>query len=165
MIKQTKKRSRRISKQSSIIEAYLPVNKNSFGQKQRAWVVFVDEERIFWLRWLRAGYRHCFVILNDEEHWLAIEPLASCLEVTVLPSPPDFNLPEWLRGQGHQVVEASLQRRVDKIAPLAPLNCVEVCKRVLGLRTPFVITPYQLYRHLSGILSNIKLQTTGASNG
>ncbi|HCM83708.1 MAG TPA: hypothetical protein DIS76_03990 [Rhodospirillaceae bacterium] len=144
----------------------MPANKNSFGQKQRAWVVFTDEDRIFWLRWLRPGYRHCFMIMNDDEHWLAVEPLASCMEVTVLPSPPDFNLPEWLRGQGHQVVEASLQRNVQKTAPIAPLNCVEVCKRVLGLRALYILTPYQLYRHLSGILAQAKTtKTTGENHG
>jgi hypothetical protein len=129
-------------------DAYLPARKNSFGQYQRVWVVFTDESRIPWLRWLRPGFRHCFAILNDSEHWLALEPLASCLEVTVLPSPADFNLPEWLRGQGHRVVEAALQRKVFHTAPFAPLNCVEVVKRLLGIRAPWLLTPYQLYRHV-----------------
>jgi hypothetical protein len=129
-------------------DAYLPARQNSFGQYQRVWVVFTDEARIWWLRWLRPGFRHCFAILNDSDHWLAVEPLASCMEVTVLPSPADFNLPEWLRGQGHRVVEAALQRKMYHAAPFAILNCVEVVKRLLGIRAPWILTPYQLYRHL-----------------
>jgi hypothetical protein len=147
-------------KRQSLIQAYLPANKNSFGQTQRAWVVFTDEDRIFWLRWLRAGFRHCFIILNDGDHWLAMEPLAHATEVTVLPSPPDFNLPEWLQGQGHQVVEAALQRDSQRTAPLAPMNCVEAVKRVLGLRRPLIVTPYQLYMHLSALLA--QAQKAGA---
>jgi hypothetical protein len=136
------------SKKKSLLESYFPGNRNSFGQIQRAWVVFADENKIFWLRWLRPGFRHCFVVLNDGEHWLALEPLHSCLEVTVLPSPPDFNLPVWLRGQGHHVVEAALQRDMTCMAPIALLNCVEVVKRFLGLRRLFILTPYQLFHHL-----------------
>jgi hypothetical protein len=133
---------------SLMAAAYLPPQQNSFGQYQRAWVVFTDESRIWWLRWLRPGFRHCFALLNDGEHWLALEPLASCLEVTVLPPPADFNLPEWLRGQGHRVVEAALRRNVWQTAPLAIFNCVEVVKRLLGIRAMHVLTPFQLYRHL-----------------
>ena len=141
-----------------------PSAKNSMGQMQRAWVVFNDEGSIWWLRWLRPGFRHCFVIINDDDHWIAIEPLASCLEVSVLPPPPDFNLPDWFRGQGHHVVPAGLVRQVESIAPLAFLNCVEVVKRVLGLRMMHIVTPYQLYRHLMRQLpSAISSHPTGVS--
>lgn len=155
--------------------AYLPAHKNSFGQYQRAWVAFTDERRIWWLGWLRPGFRHCFALLNDSEHWLAVEPLASCMEITVLPTPADFNLPDWLRGQGHHVVEAMLDRRLIHPAPFAFLNCVEVVKRVLGIRAPWVITPYLLYQHLqqkfsatqkiSAVSNNDAQHTTGVSHG
>lgn len=138
--------------------AYLPANENSFGQRQRAWVVFTDEGRIWWLKWLRPGFRHCFAILNDGAHWVAAEPLAHCLECSVLPSPPDFNLPAWLAAQGHRVVETPLNRKLPTHAPLAFLNCVEVVKRIIGLRAPWVMTPYQLYRHLTHIQNQPQLQ-------
>lgn len=144
------KRSRgRPRKHEKQIGAYLPANQNSFGQYQRVWIAFTDESRLWWLAWLRPGFRHCFAILNDGEHWLAVEPLASCMEITVLPPAPDFNLPGWLTAQGHKVVEAELQRKKMHPAPFAALNCVEVVKRVLGLRAPWIFTPYQLYRYLS----------------
>lgn len=143
-------------KQDRFSEAYLPARKNSFGQYQRVWVVFTNEARIKWLKLLKPGFRHCFALINDGQRWLAVEPLASCMEVTVLPSPADFNLPDWLRGQGHHAVEAELHRNVWRMAPWAVLNCVEVIKRLLGLRMPLIFTPHQLYQHLARRLNAAK---------
>ncbi len=128
---------------------FLPPGHNSFQQPQRAWVVFADETNIAWLRWLKHKFRHCFVLINDGDHWIALEPLASCLEVSVLPPAPDFNLPAWLEAQHHVVCEAPIRRHLEKMAPLAPLNCVEIVKRYLGIRDPFILTPYHLYRYLT----------------
>jgi len=35
-----------------------------------------------------------------------------------------------------------------KEAPWMPHTCVEAVKRVIGLHARFIITPWQLYRHL-----------------
>ena len=149
MISKFKRPRGRPPRKKMLVETpYLPPQRNSLGQRQRVWVAFTDETRLWWLKWLRPGFRHCFALINDGEHWMALEPLSSCLEVAVLPPPPDFNLPDWLRGQGHHVVEATLHRKLFSLPPLAIFNCVEVVKRLLGVRTWRIITPHDLYRHL-----------------
>jgi hypothetical protein len=122
----------------------------------RAWVVFCDNSELPWLRWLRRGFRHCFVVLHQQDadgsgHWIAIDPLAPLLEVTVPPVPADCDLPAWLAAQGHTVVPAPVHRGLRRPAPWAPFTCVETCKRVLGLHARWVITPWHLFRHLTTV--------------
>ena len=64
----------------------------------RAWIVFCDNTELAWLRLLRPGFRHCFAVLHDGERWIAIDPLATRLEVTVPPLAADFDLPGWFAG-------------------------------------------------------------------
>ncbi len=114
----------------------------------RAWVVFCDNTELAWLRLLRPGFRHCFVVLHDGSHWIAIDPLAPLLEVTVPPVTADFDLPGWFAANGHTVAPATVRTGLRKPAPWGPFTCVETCKRLLGLHDQFVLTPWQLYRHL-----------------
>ena len=116
----------------------------------RAWVVFCDGVDIPWLRLLRRGFRHCFVVLNDGGHWITVDPLAPLLEVKVAPVPSGYDLPGWFAGRGHTVVPAPVRRGLRQPAPTGPFTCVETCKRVLGVHARFLITPWQLFRHLTG---------------
>ena len=121
---------------------------NTHTRKQRLWVVFTDQTDLWWLRFLPKGFRHCFVIIHDGRNWITVDPLSHCMEVSVQDLPPEFDLPGWLKDQGHTVLRA---RRVqDSIhpAPFMPFSCVETVKRVLGLRGRFIFTPRQLYRAL-----------------
>ena len=115
-----------------------------------AWVVFCDNTELAWLRLLRRGFRHCFVVLRDNGRWVTLDPLAQLLEVSVPSVAPDFDLPGWLATRGHTVVPATIRRDLTRPAPLALFTCVEACKRVIGLHARFVVTPWQLYRHLAG---------------
>ncbi|CAK0760646.1 conserved hypothetical protein [uncultured Gammaproteobacteria bacterium] len=111
-------------------------------------VAFTGEADLPWLRLLRPGFRHCFVAVNDGRHWLVIDPLSSGMEVRVAAVGADFDLGTWLTAQGLTVVIAAVRRGLTQPAPWAPFTCVEAVKRVLGLHHRFLITPWQLYRHL-----------------
>jgi hypothetical protein len=115
----------------------------------RAWVVFCDGCELAWLRLLRPGFRHCFVILHDGGHWISVDPLAPLLEVTVPAVAANTDLPAWLAAQGHLVVPATVRRGLRRPAPWGPFTCVETVKRVLGLHARTVFTPWQLFRHLT----------------
>lgn len=114
---------------------------------QKAWVVFTNQTDLPWLRVLRHGFRHCFVILHDGEKWVSVDPLATHFEIHVQNVPADFDLPAWLEKRGHIALRAKLHQP-QKIMPLMPLTCTEVAKRVLGIRSRRVITPWQLYKYL-----------------
>jgi hypothetical protein len=115
----------------------------------RAWVVFCGEADMPWLRLLRPGFRHCFVVLNDGRHWITVDPLSPHTEIAVQPTPPGFDLIGWFAGRGQAVAAAAIRRDRRRPAPWAPFTCVEAVKRVLGLHARFVVTPWQLYRHLT----------------
>ncbi len=116
---------------------------------QKAWVVFSGQADRAWLRFLKPGFRHCFVLLHDGRHWLSFDPLLNHSEVLVhYHLSDDFDFPGWLENRGERIVPASLCRTRANPAPVTLFTCVEAVKRVLGLHNWFIFTPWQLYRHL-----------------
>ncbi len=113
-----------------------------------AWVVFTGETDLPWLKMLKPGFRHCFVLMNDGKHWISLDPLANHTEVIVHHVPHDFDLPAWLKSRGQKVVPANVCRTKQRVAPIGFFTCVEAVKRVLGLHDGLVFTPWQLYRRL-----------------
>jgi hypothetical protein len=112
-------------------------------------VVFADQTGCPWLRVLRRGFRHCFVVLRTGSIWLACEPLKDRIELDALALPDDFDLAAFYHEQGHQVLlgqrpPPKARRRL----AVAPLTCVTVVKRLLAIDAPRVWTPWQLYMHL-----------------
>jgi hypothetical protein len=124
------------------------------GAEQRAWVVFSGETDLFLLRFLKPGFRHCFLLLNDGQCWVSYDPMAHHTEILVHHMPSFFDLPGWLEGRGHRVIEAQISKVVKKPAPPSLFSCVEAVKRVLGIHRAFVVTPWQLYRHLNAAPHN-----------
>ncbi len=117
----------------------------------KAFVVFVGQADFPWLRWLRPGFRHCFVILHERGQWISIDPLLNHMEVQVHDVPDDFDMAGWLQDRGHQVVEATICRSNERPAPFMLFTCVEAVKRVIGLHDRRVMTPWQLYRRLAEV--------------
>lgn len=118
---------------------------------QQAWVVFSGQTEISWLRFLKPGFRHCYVLLNDGERWTSFDPLSHVIEISTHHHVPvDFDLPAWLESRGNRVVAAPVRRDITKPAPFMIFTCVEAVKRVLGIHARKIITPWQLYSHLKG---------------
>ena len=117
------------------------------ARKQKAWVVFSGQADLLWLKILKEGYRHCYVVLNDGKRWITIDPLSSYTDIKVHDLPVDFNLPLWLKNNGQVVMPAKI-KHIEKQAPWMPFSCVEAVKRILGLHKIFIFTPWQLYRFL-----------------
>ena len=118
-----------------------------------AWVVFTGQADWPWLRWLKPGYRHCFVMLHDGRNWVSVDPLLSHTDVQIHNVPQDFDLPGWLKARGHRVIRTRIQRSHARPAPFMMFTCVEAVKRVIGLHDWRVMTPWQLYRHLNAPLN------------
>ena len=116
--------------------------------KTRAWVVFSGQTDLRWLGVLKAGYRHCYVLLHDGRHWVSVDPLSNYMEVRVHHVPPDFDLPLWLADRGHRVMAAPMDHSSRRAAPFMLFSCVEAVKRVLGIRSRWIVTPWQLCRYL-----------------
>lgn len=118
---------------------------------QDIWVAFTGKTELWWLGFLKPGFRHCFALIRTDRHWLIVEPLADRLDITLTEIDSSFDLPGWFREQGMVLVAASSVPRParPRCAPIAPFTCVETVKRLLGLRQRWLLTPYQLFRHLT----------------
>lgn len=116
---------------------------------QTAVVVFVGAAELARFRWLKPGFRHCFVALNDGRHWITVDPLAHQVEVAVQAVPAEFDIAAHYAAAGMTVVTAPVRAAPRRIAPVMPFTCVETVKRILGIHDRRVLTPWQLYRHIT----------------
>jgi hypothetical protein len=98
-------------------------------------VVFSDDTDVRWLKGLRHGYRHCFVVMETIAGWVSIDPLLHRTEIIGLGDIPRDTLEDWLKAEGYSVVPA-------RIAPLPryrylrpAFSCVGHIKRILGIAT------------------------------
>lgn len=115
-----------------------------------ALVVFRDQTEIAWLRWLKRGFRHCAVVVRIGGEWVMIDSLSHSICVGKFGAEPMSRLAWCYRKAGHIVIETAVGECKARVAPPLPFTCVEAVKRVLGIQSWFVLTPYQLYRHLRG---------------
>ncbi|MGF1475206.1 MAG: hypothetical protein ACFB6S_06535 [Geminicoccaceae bacterium] len=116
---------------------------------RRAIVVFSGQTELRFLRWLRPGFRHCFVLVQDSEGWICCDWIKGRLVVDFLGHHDlAFLVTHYVR-QGCRVVPtvASAHNAAPAAWPRA-LSCVEVTKQVIGISSCFPITPLGLYRHL-----------------
>jgi len=120
-------------------------NKSYTIKNIKAWVVFCKNTDIWWLKFLKIGYRHCFLILYDGYNWITYDPMSSFTDINVHKT--EFHLPSWFSENGYTVVETSV-RKCHTLAPISIYSCVEGVKRILGIQSFAVLTPYQLYKHL-----------------
>lgn len=119
------------------------------GTSGGVWVVFSNETDIRFLKCLKRGFRHCFVIMQQADKWVLIDPRANVTDVIILPHPVHFNLPRYFTGEGKTVCKINMVNPPNKLAPIVPFSCVEMVKRLIGLHRWTVLTPYQLYRCLT----------------
>ena len=121
----------------------------------KAWVLFTNDTDIGWLKFLKRGFRHCFVLLHDGKHWIAMDPLSNVMEVSIPDIPSSFDLPRWFQTQGYTVQRYNIQA-YDKAMLPSVMSCVDVVKRVLGIHAPFILTPWQLYKYLCNTYQEAK---------
>ena len=116
--------------------------------QEKALVAFSGETDIPYLKILKPGFRHCFIILRTPDRWISIDPLAHMTRIDLHDIPQGHNVPALLKEHGLTVVETYL--RDAALVPSPPMfcTCVEVVKRILGIQRWDIWTPWQLYRHL-----------------
>lgn len=120
---------------------------------QRALVVFSGKTELAWLRMLRPGYRHCFVVIEHisqegDASWVLYNPLSTGTQMAVWSSANDETIRTWLVQQGYEVLVARVLPATQRIFGWRPYTCVEAIKRLLGLHEPHIFTPWQLYKAL-----------------
>ncbi len=116
--------------------------------------MFCDRTELPWLRMLRPGFRHCFLALRDTGRWIIYEPYSNRTVISVAEPASGFDLPAFFSGLGCTVVQTRLAPTPSRPAPWAPYTCVEAVKRVMGIRSRWIVTPWQLFQHLTKNMNN-----------
>jgi len=112
-----------------------------------ALAVFSGAADVAWLRVLKPGFRHCFVIVDCGGRWVVFDPLLHRTEIAVL-AVSRRQLVQWYRQRGFRVVACRVRTPPRRSAPLGFYTCVEAVKRILGIHARRVITPWNLYNFL-----------------
>lgn len=119
------------------------------------YVVFADRENEYWWnRWLKPGFQHVCV-WRDYRYgprpydvmWLQVDPFAALTVVDIAFDPE----PPWARNRSLTVVRTRVARQADKVREtftVGPFTCVEHVKALLGIRSVWLRTPWQLYKHI-----------------
>ncbi len=124
-------------------------NQDRKNQDRKVWIVFTGKNSLWYLRFLKSNFRHCFILIEDKNHWITVDPLSSHTEIEIIAKTTTQSLTAFFEKSGFQVVQAKFYNHHSKSAPLAFVNCVEVAKRILGIHKIKIITPYQLYKFLN----------------
>lgn len=118
--------------------------------RRRWFVVFEDPIEPRWFnRFLKKGFGHCYAMARSEEYWLIINPTLELIEFE-LRSVGSFKTAHEYAGEHAVVVEIDVSLRPNvSSCSIGLMTCVDVVKRIIGLRGMGVYTPYQLYRRLN----------------
>jgi hypothetical protein len=104
------------------------------------YAVFTAAREHWWSQFLHPLYQHCYLIKAEPEHWIVYGKTSEGLDLLTL---PEFSASE----ENVVVVKAKVR---DNHRGLFMLNtCVGHIKQAIGIRNPFILTPYQLYKHLA----------------
>ena len=118
---------------------------------QHWYVVFRKTKLNHWVfRWLDSEFHHVYAVKESEggEFWMVVDAKNSCTEVNLL-SKIDYPhircvAPDSVILSIKAIIQPNNYRHT-----LCIFNCVEVVKSLLGIRSFWCITPYQLYKRLS----------------
>jgi len=116
---------------------------------RRAIVVFSKKTDLLWLRLLLSrSFRHCYIMIEDEHGWTAIDALAHQTEVSRIERLPAEALAKFQEHIGNQAIITTIREAPQKQAPFSLFTCVENTKRILGIHNRSIITPQQLFNYL-----------------
>lgn len=122
------------------------------GRPARAVVVFGEQTRLPKLRRLKPGFRHCHAYLALPGGWIGVDPLSHMIEIKGFYDwPAEADLAAHLRRLGQCALTVPVLTAPKRLAPPLPFSCVEVVKRLIGLQSWRIRTPWELFLHLRKI--------------
>lgn len=121
----------------------------------KGYVVFEHDNSLWWLRFLRPGFRHCYVILeyqdfNNRYFWLELNPMSNQIYAFIHNSELKIDYSSYLqKKESIHMIPFKFTISPLKCAPFGVFSCVEFVKRILGIHDFFIFTPYQLYKKIT----------------
>ena len=122
---------------------------SNYGQWDEALVVFSSDTQLWWLRFLKKGFKHCFTVLSNADNLVVIDALRNRTEICVMSSFPLERLQILLEANGYITVRTKVRHNIGNAVSLGIFSCVEMVKRILGIHKASIITPYRLYKFLN----------------
>lgn len=120
------------------------------------YVIFKKTTLKHWVfKWLNPEFQHCYAVKESAggHFWIIVDAKNSCTDVRI-ESKLDY---PHIRCLEPDSVILSIKAIIDPENyrhTLCVFNCVEVCKSVLGIRSFWCWTPYQLYKELTYGIKN-----------
>jgi hypothetical protein len=120
------------------------------GINEDWWILFTDSKQpTRFLKWLQPSFQHCYMMKKSPggTYWIIINPVRSHLAlqfatVEDYPHPRAYD-PHAVVLPVTVIADGKTQR-----GGLCWFSCVEVCKSVMGIKSFWTLTPWQLYNHL-----------------
>ena len=116
-------------------------------------IVIFGPSQLAYLKVLRDGYQHCMIAVQSGPSWQLIDPLSNAFCLTELGIAHPEEIISSFVEQGFDAVFTQRRAPIAAEMPLGLFTCVEVVKRVLGLRNRWIMTPWQLRKMLGAHLS------------
>ena len=117
------------------------------GEGAAAIAVFHDHGGGALRPFLKPGFRHCFAAVAAGDYWIAVDGRRGLPAIAVVAA-ASFDLAGFYRRLGYTVAPMREAPRPAR-TPFAFATCVGAAKRVLGIRAPLALTPYQLWKRLA----------------
>ena len=91
-----------------------------FGKQRpgKALVVFSGRSDLLRLRLLKKGFRHCFLLLENEAGWTVLDPLSHRLDIGTLRGAKREDLMDWLNKEGMKIIQVETAEPRPIPAPL-----------------------------------------------
>jgi hypothetical protein len=103
------------------------------------YVIFEDDQTNWWSRYLKKNIRHCYVVKPSGQGFLVFAKNCSGFDL--------FTTTDEKSIIGSKCILKIKPK--DNQHSLFMLNtCVGHTKQILGIRNPFILTPYQLLKYL-----------------
>ncbi len=116
------------------------------------YVIFTSSKSsMWWTKLTRKDFGHVFVVdsICADYFWLIIDPIQTHTDTFTIPKSIEPTI-EGLVGNECIIVECNPIIDINATCFTLSLNtCVDTVKRILGIRSAFIITPYQLYNKLT----------------
>ena len=115
------------------------------------YVIFRKTTLKHWIfRWLDKEFQHVYAVKESPggEFWMVVDGKNSCTNIELL-SKVDYPHIRCLEPDSVILLTRCIINPSNYRHTLCIFNCVEVVKSVLGIRSFWCITPYQLYKRLA----------------
>lgn len=122
------------------------MNKERAFRFSEYYVCFGGNKTHWWTKFLKKGFYHCFLLAREKDNWLIVDHVMGYTDIICLENTDALKV---IRDKGYRVVKTQQNSVLSNKCHIFRLfTCVETIKHILGITTPLIFTPYQLYKYL-----------------